>query len=104
MVALKSSGIWDELGNAANFKDALDVSYPPFAFNSGMWTRDVHHDDAVALGLIADDTAVEPADVPDFNESVQSSYEFRDARLRDAILKLAGDAVEFVGGILRLKA
>jgi hypothetical protein len=52
-VALKSSGIWQALGDGAGgFDDTLGNPYPPFAFNSGMWTKDVSRKDAVALGLM----------------------------------------------------
>lgn len=34
--------LWRELGSSANFNDALDVDYPPFAFNSGMGWRELH--------------------------------------------------------------
>lgn len=53
MVALKSSGIWDELGDGAGgYLDTLGNPYPPFAFNSGMWTEDVSRDEAEELGLL----------------------------------------------------
>ena len=54
MVALKNSPIWDSLGDSDLFADGLDNPYPPFAFNSGMWTQDVSYDEAVELGLLAD--------------------------------------------------
>lgn len=39
MIALKGDPVWGELGSSGNFEDALDVDFPPFAFNSGMsWT------------------------------------------------------------------
>ena len=39
MIALKGDPLWGELGSSENFDDALDVDFPPFAFNSGMtWT------------------------------------------------------------------
>jgi len=60
MVALKDSPIWDSLGDSALFDDALDNPFPPFAFNSGMWTQDVAYDEAKELGLLDDDTEVKP--------------------------------------------
>lgn len=41
MIALKGDPVWGELGASANFDDALDVDFPPFAFNSGMGWREV---------------------------------------------------------------
>jgi hypothetical protein len=62
MVALKSSGIWQALGDGAGgFEDTLNNPFPPFAFNSGMWTRDVDRDTAVKFGLIDADEKAEPA-------------------------------------------
>ncbi len=61
MVALKESGIWAELGSSANFDDALDNPYPPFAFNSGMWTQDVGYADAVQLELLSPGEQANPA-------------------------------------------
>lgn len=59
MVALKSSEIWQALGDS---DDGLGNPYPPFAFNSGMWVRDVARKQAIELGLIgADETAGRPA-------------------------------------------
>jgi len=53
MVALKASPIWDSLGDGAgDYDDTLGNPYPPFAFNSGMWTRNVSRKDAEELGLI----------------------------------------------------
>lgn len=61
MAALKSSGIWQELGDGAGgYEDTLGNPYPPFAFNSGMWTREVERDEAEALGLLTADTVVQP--------------------------------------------
>lgn len=50
MVALKESGIWQALGDYGD--DSLGNPYPPFAFNSGMWTQDLGYADAVELGLL----------------------------------------------------
>ncbi len=62
MVARKDSPIWDALGNAED--DSLGNPYPPFAFNSGMWTRNVSFAEAEALGLVDLNTKVESS-LPD---------------------------------------
>lgn len=49
MIALKSSDIWQALGD---FDDGLGNPYPPFAFNSGMWTQDVSRKECEDLGLL----------------------------------------------------
>lgn len=65
MVALKSSRIWQELGDGAGgYDDTLGNPYPPFAFQSGMWTEEVARESAEELGLLAPD---EPAQAPRFD-------------------------------------
>lgn len=58
MVALKSSAIWQALGD---FDDGLGNPFPPFAFNSGMWTQEVSRADAEDLGLLDKGEKAEPA-------------------------------------------
>ncbi len=65
MIALKNHPIWDELGSSDNFDDALDQPWPPFAFNSGMWVRDVDRAEAQVLGLIAAGETVQPRSLAD---------------------------------------
>lgn len=63
MVALKSSGIWDALGDGAGgYMDTLGNPYPPFAFNSGMWTEDVSREEAEELGLLEEGEKAEGAE------------------------------------------
>ena len=55
MAALKSSPVWEALGNGAGgFRDALGNPYPPFAYGSGLDWEDVDADGGRALGLLAD--------------------------------------------------
>lgn len=51
MIALKGDPVWGELGSYDNFKDALGVDHPPFAFNSGMGWREVSSSEVEALGI-----------------------------------------------------
>lgn len=55
MIARKGATIWEELGSAALFDDALDTDHPPFAFNSGMGWRPVDRVECIRLGIIAPD-------------------------------------------------
>ncbi len=55
MIARKGATIWEELGSAALFDDALDTDHPPFAFNSGMGWRPVLRSECIALGIISAD-------------------------------------------------
>lgn len=62
MAALKSSGIWQALGDGAGgYDDVLGNPFPPFAFNSGMWTDEVDREDATKLGLLEEGEKAEPA-------------------------------------------
>lgn len=52
-IALKSSPIWQALGDGAGgFTDTLHNPYPPFAYSSGMDWRAVDRDTCEKLGLI----------------------------------------------------
>jgi hypothetical protein len=52
MVALKSSPIWQALGDGAGgFRDTLGNPYPPFAYSSGLDWMDVSREEAERLGL-----------------------------------------------------
>ncbi len=52
MVALKSSPIWQALGDGAGgFRDTLGNPYPPFAYSSGMGWSDVSRRECAELGL-----------------------------------------------------
>lgn len=42
MIAMKGDPVWAALGDSTIFRDALDVSHPPFAFNSGMGWREIY--------------------------------------------------------------
>jgi hypothetical protein len=51
LIALKGDPIWGELGTSENFDDALDVDFPPFAFNSGMRWVEVSRGECIELGI-----------------------------------------------------
>lgn len=52
-IALKSSPIWQALGDGAGgFTDTLGNPYPPFAYSSGMNWREVDRETAKSLGLL----------------------------------------------------
>ena len=63
MCALKSSGIWQALGDGeGGYLDTLGNPYPPFAFNSGMWCEDVSRAEAEEMGLLEAGEGAEPAE------------------------------------------
>ena len=61
MIALKGDPVWDALGSSEIFSDALDVTHPPFAFNSGMGWLEVHHSEVAQLGIHSTSAASQPA-------------------------------------------
>lgn len=64
MVALKSSPIWQALGDGAGgFRDAIGNPYPPFAFGSGLDWMDVSREEALRLGLEPDGQAPQQANL-----------------------------------------
>lgn len=66
MIALKNHDIWNWIGSSDLFDDALDVIWPPFAFNSGMWVRDVDRAQTEAIGLmVKGDAAPKPMNIAD---------------------------------------
>ena len=92
MVALKSSPIWQALGDGAGgYRDTLGNPYPPFAYGSGLAWADVSRDEAIRLGLIDPEVgrAVtgEPPEAPSLSPS--------DADIADAAARLGFDADVF---------
>ncbi|HEX3855962.1 MAG TPA: hypothetical protein VHY30_01555 [Verrucomicrobiae bacterium] len=64
LIALKDHDIWNWIGSSELFPDALDVIWPPFAFNSGMWVSDVDRDEAEEIGLMdKGDAAPKPTNI-----------------------------------------
>jgi len=55
MVALKSSPIWQALGDGVGgFRDTLGNPFPPFAYSSGMGWSDISRRECIELGLEPD--------------------------------------------------
>lgn len=101
MIALKTDPVWDALGDSSTFSDALDVSHPPFAFNSGMGWREIHWREARELldvpspsqvarkpELAQKVPAIKPdAVIPKSKVSVRGLDDSRRARLEAALRK-----------------
>jgi hypothetical protein len=81
MIALKNDPIWSEI---SDFK----LPYPPFAFGSGMWVRDISRSEAQELGIIAPNDEVPPADLPGLNAGLQASVESLSPDLQTALASL----------------
>lgn len=72
MIALKSSGIWQALGNGAGgYDDALGNPFPPFAVDSGMWTDNTSRKEAVELGLLGKGEKAKPAKISSHEEMAE---------------------------------
>ena len=80
MIALKTSPIWQALGNGVGgFTDTLGNPYPPFAYSSGMDRIGVDRDECIALGLIEPD---EMQDMPAEQSLAPDGLDFQDAAAR----------------------
>lgn len=102
MVALKSSDVWDSLGNL--WEDSLGNSYPPFAFLSGMDTEEVDRADAEDLGLIDPDDKPEAADMPEFADGFEMAADIGDELILSLVSKAVRGLATIVGGVLGLTA
>lgn len=68
MIALKSSEIWQRLGDGAGgYDDTLGNPFPPFAFNSGFDVNEVSDKESVELGLLGVGEQAEGAEI-DFSK------------------------------------
>lgn len=100
MVARKDDEIWQALGDGeGGYEDTLGNPYPPFAFNSGMWTTPVSRDEAVELGVIAEDDDVEESEL-DMIDGLGAGVESLDALLLSALKESIGGAFKVVKGVL----
>ena len=97
MVALKGDPVWVAISR-------FGLPYPPFDYNSGMGVEDVAHDEAVALGLIAEDyLPPETSPLEDFNKGLEADMTFNGPDdpgwlyLKDVF----GDQVKHEGGKIK---
>ena len=83
MVALKSSGVWQALGDGAGgYDDTLGNDFEPFAFNSGVGCDELSLEETLALGLMQRGEVAKPAkvdfatlfDLPDDLEARCAAY------------------------------
>ena len=76
-IALKSSPIWQALGDGSGgFTDTLGNPYPPFAFSSGMDWVAVDRDTCEKLGLVK---SSDPASIPERPSLSPSERDIKDA-------------------------
>ena len=95
MIARKDDRIWYDISR-------FGTPYPPFDYNSGMWTDDVSRSEAEYLGVIDPDEAVEAQKAPKL--AMQSVVgELAPFLLRE-VMALFGDRVTLSEGILSLSS
>ncbi len=95
MIARKDSPIWVAISE-------FHLSYPPFAYNSGMWVRDVARSECIRLGVKGLETPVEPRD-RGLNETFKLSPPDRHRDLLTQLMTDMGDRARLVDGKLILK-
>ena len=78
MIALTTDPIWTDISRFGN-------PWPPFDYGSGMGVIQIDRDEAVALGVIAEDEQVEPVDYPGFNDQLEVVDDLPPA-MRDALV------------------
>jgi hypothetical protein len=96
MIALKTSPIWRALSR-------FDTPWPPFDFGSGMGLEDIDRDRAIALGLLTEDTQLDP--LPDtFTEELEASVTNLDPALIDRLKSHFGDQIQITNGRAQWRA
>jgi hypothetical protein len=92
-VALKTSGIWEALS-------VFRVPWPPFDYGSQRRLRNVARDEAVELGLLQEETTLEPIDQK-FDRDLEASTANMSPEAVDGLRQAFGDQIELVGNIVR---
>jgi hypothetical protein len=89
LIAPKTSPVWEQLGSADLFDDALGVDHPPFAWGSGMNWKAVGSREAMRLGVMTAaeiraqrESADRPVAVSSPSESLQATPAITDEDLR----------------------
>lgn len=89
-IALKTSPIWEALGNGAGgFRDTLGNPYPPFAYSSGMAWVAVDRETCDRLGLTV--PADQQLDAPPLSPG--------EREIADAVRRLGFSAEDLTGGL-----
>ena len=95
MIAMKDSPVWSGIS-------AFGRPYPPFDFNSGMWTRGITRGEAVRLGVCEPDDVPAP-DPRTYNADVQQACKPLSTGLHAALKERLGNAVRIdADGVVHL--
>jgi hypothetical protein len=95
MIAPKSSPIWTRISR-------FGTPWPPFDFNSGMWTEDVLRPEAESLGVIAPGEDI-PSNERDFNEGMEAGIQGVGPELRQNLQNIFGPQIDIDGDRLKWK-
>lgn len=99
MIARKDDPVWENIS-------AFGTPYPPFDYNSGMWTREIDRTEAEQLGVVQRSTVVEPQPQPsetfndDFSAAVPKDIS---PTLADAVKNLLINYIKFEAGRMLLQ-
>jgi hypothetical protein len=86
MIALKDDPVWTKLSR-------FGTPWPPFDFGSGMGVRDIEREEAVSLGLLAEDDEVSSPEAA-FNETLEASLPDAEPSILEAFKGIFGDQVD----------
>jgi len=100
MIALKQDLIWAELGSREAFEDALNVDYPPFAWQSGMGWMPVKFQEVKALGMLEGWRPPETKPLASPNESLEVKPRIQSGVLRHALAEKLQGLAEWRGDTL----
>lgn len=100
MIALKQDLIWAELGSREAFKDALNVDYPPFAWQSGMGWMPVKFQEVKTLGMLEGWRPPETKPLASPNESLEVKPRIQSGVLRHALAEKLQGLAEWRGDTL----
>jgi len=96
MIARKDSSVWTSISRFGS-------AYPPFDFNSGMWTREIFRREAEELGVITNRDVIKP-DTRNFNDNVEATFPKGVSKgLATAVLDAFKDIAVLEAGKLILK-
>lgn len=97
MIARKDDPVWRAISAFGN-------PYPPFDYNSGMWTEEVSRTEAEQLGVIRRSTVVAPQKLS-FNKGVEAAFPQNvSTGLADAILEAFKGIAKLQAGKLIMEA
>lgn len=95
MIARKDDPIWTAISR-------FGQPYPPFDFNSGMWTEEVGRKEAEELGVIKRSDVIEPQS-RNFNEDTEAAMPDVSDSLLSAVLEAFGETIKLEAGKLILQ-